>query len=191
MGEDAYLRAVSSRLTGMDSKVKSDIVRELRAHVADLVRANGGNVQAAMMGLEPPAEVAKRYKQLYGYGTPFKVLFLIIAAALAVPTLPVLQIRGEEVMLPVLISLIFLSVLIVLLIMVAVKAGRNVGLLSGLAACFTRLCIFGLLILAGGQDIVLESGGALLLVVVSILLVFIGLIPGEAKARWAGPKGEI
>jgi hypothetical protein len=190
-GEEAYLRDVSSRLTGMDSRVKSDVIMELKAHIADLVRANGGNIQAAMMNLEPPADVAKRYKQLYGYGTPFKVLFILTAAALAVPTLPVLQIRGEEVMIPVLISLIFLSILVVLLFFVAVKAGRRVGLLAGLIACFTRLGVFGLLILAGGEDIVLQGGGVGLLVVVSFLLIFVGFIPGEAKARWTKPTGEI
>ena len=190
-GEEAYLKDVSSRLTGMDSRVKSDVIMELKAHIADLIRANSGNISAVMMNLEPPADVAKRYKQLYGYGTPFKVLFILIAAALAVLTLPVLQIRGAEVMIPVLISLIFLSLLVVLLFLVALKAGRSVGLLSGLVACFTRLGVFGLLILAGGEDIILQGGGVGLLVVVSFLLILVGFIPGEAKARWTKPTGEI
>ena len=191
IGDEGYIRDVSGRLTGMDSKVKSDIVRELRAHIADLVTANGGDVNAVMMNLEPPADVARRYKQLYGYSNAFKAVFVLIAVALAVPTLPVLQIRGEEVMIPVLVSLIFLSVLVAYLFFVAIKAGRGAGLMAGLAACFTRLGVFGLLAMAGGEDIVLQGGGVGLLVVVSFLLILIGFIPGEAKARWTKPSGEI
>jgi len=190
-GEEAYIKDVSSRLTGMDSNVKSDIVRELRAHIADLVTMNGGNVSAAMMNLEPPADVARRYKQLYGYGMPFKVAFIVLTGIVAVFTLPVIQIRGEEVTIPVMVSLIFLAIIVVILAFVGIKAGRLVGLMAGLTACFVRLGLFGVLYVAGGTGVVVESGGVALLVLVSILLVLIGYIPSEAKARWAGPKGEI
>ena len=190
-GEEAYIKDVSSRLTGMDSKVKNDIVRELKTHIADLAAAHGGNVQSAMMNLEPPAAVARRYKELYGYSSLFKAIFIVIAAALGVVTLPVLQIRGEEVMVPVLVSLVFLSILIVFLIFVAVRAGRGAGLMAGLAACVMRLGVFGILAVAGGEDIVLQGGSVGLLIIVSLMLILVGYIPGEAKARWTKPSGEI
>jgi len=190
-GEQAYLNEVSRRLTGMDPKVKSDIVMELRAHIADLVRMKGGDINAVLVSLEPPVDVARRYKQLYGYSSLFKALFVILAGVLAVPTLPVLQIKGEEVMIPVLISLIFLSVLAILLVFVALQAGRTVGLVAGLVACFTRLGLFGILVGAGGENVIVQAGGASLLVAVSLLLVLLGYIPGEAKARWTKPSGEI
>ena len=191
MGEEQYIREVRSRLTGMDSRVKEDVVRELRAHIADLVRTNGGNAQAAMLSLERPADVAKRYKQLYGYAMPFRILFMIVAGALAVPTMPVLSISGDEVLVPILITLVFLSVLVVFLLYVAVMAGRNAGLGAGLVACVTRLVIFGLLYSAGGESVVVQGGGVGLFFVVSILLVLIGWVPGEAKARWTKPTGEL
>ncbi len=191
MDEEQYIREVRSRLTGMDSRVKEDIVRELRTHVADLVRTHGGNVQAAMFSLERPADVAKRYKQLYGYAMPFRILFVLIAGAMAVPTMPVLSVSGDEVLVPILVTLIFLSLLVVFLLYVAVTAGRTAGLGAGLAACLVRIIIFGLLFAAGGESVVAQGGGVGLFFVVSILLVLIGWIPGEAKVRWTKPSGEL
>lgn len=189
--DESYLRQVNAGLVGMDAKIRSDIVNELRAHIQDLVRANNGDVNAAMIQLEPPAQVARRYKQLYGYGTIFKIIFIVLAGIVAALTLPVVQIRGEEVTIPVMLSLVFLAILVVVLALVGMKAGKNVGLVAGLAACVVRLGLFGALYVAGGSGVVVEAGGAGLFVLVSILLIFIGYIPGEAKARWSGPKGEI
>lgn len=175
----------------MDPRTRKDVIQELSAHIQDLVRMNNGNVNMAMVSLEPPAEVARRYKQLYGYGTVFKMSFVILAGIVAAFTLPVIQIRGGEVTIPVMLSLLFLAILVAVLILVALKAGKNVGLAAGLVACGVRLGLFGYLYAAGGSDVVVEAGGAGLFLAVSILLILLGYIPGEAKARWAGPKGEI
>ncbi len=190
-GEETYIAEVKRRLVGVNRGIKEDIAKELRTHIADLVKLNGGNVQAAMVSLDSPSEVARKYRQLYGYGTPFKALFVLLATILAVPTLPVLQTSGEEAAIPVITSLVFLAMLVTYIIFVAVKAGKIIGLVAGLAACFARIVLLGLLVLLGGEAVVVQGGGAGLLVVVSILLVLLGYIPGEAKARWTRPSGEI
>ncbi len=189
--EEAYLSRVRAGLGGMDSRVKEDIIRELKTHIADLVRINNGNVNVAMTQLEPPNIVARRYKELYGYATPFKGLFVVLAGVLAVLTLPVLQIGGEEVTIPLLVSLVFLTILVLLLIFTGMKAGMVVGFVAGLVACVIRLALFGVLFLIGGENVFIEAGGASLFVVVSVLLVLIGYLPGEAKAKWVKPSGEM
>src|SRR2546422_6383200 len=85
---DAYLAQVSRGMAGMDPTVRADVVMELRSHLRD-ASAEAGD-ERAVAAAEPPKLVARRYKQLYGYGRAYQASFVLIGAALAVPTLPIL-----------------------------------------------------------------------------------------------------
>src|SRR5207245_7895687 len=87
---DEYLGQVRRAMAGMEPKVRDDILLELRSHIAESSAANGGNVNASLGSIGSPEEVGRRYRELYGFGRLYKVLFGIIAFWLAIPSLSVL-----------------------------------------------------------------------------------------------------
>jgi len=94
---DEYLGQVRRAMAGMEPKVRDDILLELRSHIAESSVANGGNVNASLGSIGPPEEVGRRYRELYGFGRLYKVLFAIIAFVLAIPSVPVLAAGPESV----------------------------------------------------------------------------------------------
>src|SRR5206468_2478989 len=79
---DAYLNEVRRSMAGMANPIREDILRELRGHIAESSAANGGNLSASLAALGSAREVGHRYRELYGYGTLFKILFSAIAIVL-------------------------------------------------------------------------------------------------------------
>jgi len=180
MTVDEYLRRVARGMAGMDRRVRDDALRELGSHLADAAREQGE--AQALASAEPPEAVAARYKEMYGYGRTYVAVFAAIAAALAVPTLPLLLYGGEGV-LAFAATLVFLFVLVAWLMAVAVKAGSTAGLVAGAAACASRFASLAVLLAAGSAE-VRDANGWVLFTVVSVLLVAIGFLPGRAKEKW-------
>ena len=69
---DGYLDEIRRGVRGMDPRIQQDIVRELQSHLTESVAENGGNVGAAVAGLGEAAAVARRYRDLYGYGPAYR-----------------------------------------------------------------------------------------------------------------------
>ncbi len=180
---DAYLDRVDRGLAGMDPRLREDILKELRAHVADATQEGGDGAVATM---EPPAAVAARYKAMYGYGAPYRAIFVLAAALLAVPTLPVLLYAGTGSTVAFGVTFVFLGLLVAYLMLVAVKAGSTVGLFAGFAACLARFASLAVFSATAGA-VVPDANAALLFIGVSLLLVLLGFLPGRAKERWT-PK---
>ena len=178
---DEYLARVSRGLAGMDRRVREDILRELRAHLADAV-ADGGEPAVAAR-LEPPEALAARYKELYGYGKPFRALFVAVAVALAVPTLPLLLFAGYGSTVAFGVALAFLAVLAAYLILVALKAGSTAGLSAGAGACVARFVTLAAFEASAG-GIVPDASSLILFIGVSGVLLAIGFLPGHAKEKW-------
>ena len=59
---DGYLARVRVALRGMPGPEIDDILRELRSHVDDLAGADGAGVEAALMSLGDPIDLAKTYR---------------------------------------------------------------------------------------------------------------------------------
>src|SRR6267143_2116173 len=104
--DDDYLSQVRRAMMGMTGPVRDDILRELRGHIADSTAANGGNVNASLASLGSPREVGRHYREIYGYGTAYKLIFAAIAFILAVPSVPVLLV-GPETVFPFTLSIVF------------------------------------------------------------------------------------
>src|SRR3972149_2722540 len=79
---DAYVEQVRRGHTGLDAGAREDIVREPRGPRGDSVGADGGNVNAAVASLGDPVVVARRYRELYGYGVAYRSVFAIVAGIL-------------------------------------------------------------------------------------------------------------
>ena len=180
MTADEYLRRVARGMAGMDRGVRDDVLRELKSHLADAARERGE--AQALASAESPETVAARYKEMYGYGRTYVAVFAAIAAALAVPTLPLLLYGGSG-LLAFAATLVFLSLLVAYLMAVAVKAGSTAGLVAGLAACVSRFASLAVLLAVGSAE-VRDASGWVLFTVVSVLLIAIGFLPGRAKEKW-------
>ena len=176
---EAYLAQVSSAMRGLDRQVREDVLMELKSHLADAV-ADGGE-SAVVANLEAPGAIARRYRELYGYGKPFQALFILIAAGLAVLTVPLFGLV-EPVASTV--SLLVLIVLAAYLILAAMRAGSSVGLLAGLAAGMTRIVTLAAAQIAIESAPVTDARGWTLFLVLSVMLVVLGYVPGRAKEKW-------
>ncbi len=190
MPVDAYLNQVRRRLAGMDPAVQGDILRELRSHLAESAEAGGGGVDEALRGLGEPATVARRYKELYGYGVPFRLLFTALAGVLAVFTIPALF-TTEEATFPFGMSVLVLIAEVALLIWFSAVAGNRAGTVAGVAGCAGRLVAFGGAFAANRAGSLVTAEGLALFVLVSLLLVVIGYMPGQAKRVWRRPGAEL
>lgn len=177
---DEYLARVARGLAGMDPRIREDILKEFRSHVADATREEGdGGIRA----MEAPEAVAARYKAMYGYGSTYRAILAAVAAVLAVPTLPIFLYAGVGSTVTFALTLAFLAVLVAYLMVVAVKAGSAAGLGAGLSACLARfasLAVFS----ATAEAVVPDVNAGVLFVAVSALLVLLGFLPGRAREKW-------
>ena len=190
MSIDGYLHDIGRRLAGMDSQIRKDVLQELRSHLMESVAANGGNVGAAVAGLGDATAVAKRYRELYGYGAAYRALFAGIAGVLGVFTVPVLF-AGDEAIFPFFISAVVLAVAFAFLIWTSLAAGNRAALVAGLVALVGRWAgLIVALVLNRGASLVTADGLALF-GLVSVLLVLVAWIPGKAKETWKRPSGEL
>src|SRR5207247_11230076 len=86
--------------------VNQGIVTERKGHIAESSAANGGNMRASLAARGSAREVGHRYREMYGYGTLFEILFSAIAIVLGILSLPALLI-GTDGAFPLLLSLVF------------------------------------------------------------------------------------
>ncbi len=190
---DEYLADVRRSMTGMDARVRDDILKELRSHVAEAAASNGGNVDAAIAQLGSAAQVGRGYRDVYGYAMSVQSLFAAVAALLAILTAPVLQGAQEPgtgiaYFIPNLLALPALVVLAGWLLWVSVRAGSRAGLLAGILAGAARILVVVALLAAGAM---LTLDGLAALAVSSALLVLVGWLPGTAKKVWSRPGAEL
>ena len=187
---DAYLVEVQRALAGMDPKVRADILLELRSHLSDSVAANGGNIGAATQSLGDPASVARKYRELYGYGASYRTLFCLVAGAVGIFTVPVLF-AGDEGIYPFFISAVFVAIEFAFLIWVSVAAGNRAGLIAGIAGLGGRVGGFGIALAANRGTSLITPDGLGAFVLVSLLLVLVGWVPGKARQAWRRPGAEL
>ncbi|MEE9116072.1 MAG: hypothetical protein V3U09_04165 [Thermoplasmata archaeon] len=188
---DAYISSVSRHLRGMDSKVKSDILNELRAHITDMASEPEMNAEKAISRMESPKQMAKMYKDLYGYGFAYKAVFAVLAVLISIPSLPIFLPVFDIAEDPTWISIVFFGAATFYLIGVSVVAGKHVGLYTGVIASITRFVILGLMFVFYSEAALGGTIGILSFAISSLLLIAIGYLPGEAKQRWEGKSPVI
>ncbi|MFQ6059755.1 MAG: hypothetical protein ACE5KV_00460 [Thermoplasmata archaeon] len=188
---EAYLADVRRHLIGMDPAVRKDILEELRAHVFDMARETQQSVDEVLSKMDSPREVGKNYRELYGYGLAFRVLFAVVAALISVLSVPIFLPSFEGVEGPVWLSVIFFGLVTLYLIWVSVIAGKRVGMYSGILACGTRFITIGLMLGYYSEAVVGGFVGVLSFAISSLFLIGIGYLPGEAKKRWERRRSPI
>ncbi len=188
-GEDAYLAEVRRAMRGMDPRVREDILRELRSHVTEAAAANGGDAGRAIAGMGSARDVGRSYRDLYGYGRAYQILFLAIAAVLAVLSVPVLA-SSDLGTFPSILSVPALVALVGWLLGVSVTAGSRAGLSAGIVSFVARLAATGIVGVAQTGAITMPGGLAFFLLS-SILLVLVAWLPGTARKAWANPPAQL
>ena len=186
---DEYLAQVRGAMVGMDPRVRDDILKELRSHLAEGASSVGGDARRALAGMDPPSSVGREYRHVYGFGAGFKILFAAVAFLLAVPSSPILQVTAEFPV-PNLLALPFLVLLVVWIMWVSIAAGSKAGLLAGLAAFFSRAVIEAWLVATPPYPVPTAAGLSLFLIT-GLVLVLLGWLPGTAKKAWSKPTGDL
>ncbi len=189
MSQDEYLAQARRAMAGMEPSVRDDILREIRSHLAEASASKVGTASVATADLGPPAELGRRYRELYGYGKAYKILFMAVAFLLAIPSVPVLGIT-EAGFFPYTFSLILLAAVVGWILWISVAAGSRVGLLVGIAAFVSRFVTIGVVALSqpGAEPV---AGGLVLFIAVSAMLPVLGWLPGTAKRVWSKPHAEL
>lgn len=182
---ERYLSSVKLWMFGMPRKAKKGIINELRAHIIDTSNAQGGPamIEPIVAQMESPRRTARMYKQIYGYGLPLKILFVLITIFLSIWTVPIWEIVNPSFST----TLVFL-LLIIFLFFVGSKAGKRMALTAGIAALLTRFIILGLIAAALGENGVLQGGGVFVFLLSSILLILVAYLPARTIEKWEERK---
>jgi len=176
--------AIGARVTLVAGSLRQ--TKEVRAGSSH----NSSSDPRLLFGLGDATAVAKRYRELYGYGAAYRALFAGIAGVLGVFTVPVLF-AGDEAIFPFFISAVVLAIAFAFLIWTSVAAGNRAALVAGLVALVGRWAgLIVALVLNRGASLVTADGLALF-GLVSVLLVLVAWIPGKAKETWKRPSGEL
>ena len=104
--------------------------------------------------------------------------------------MPVLFI-GQAGIFPFFVSAFFLSIEFIFLIWVSTAAGNRAGLLAGVTAAVGRFAGFGIAVAINRDTGLITPDGLAAFLLVSLLLIFVGWIPGKAKQAWARPPPEL
>lgn len=182
---ERYLSKVKLWMFAMPGKARRGVIDELRSHIIDSAWALGGPEMAGQVvaGMDSPRKTAKGYKRIYGYGLPFKILFVLITIFLSVLTVPIWQVA-----IPNFNTNFWFLILILLLFFVGSRAGRRIGLLVGITAFLTRLIVLGLITAAVGEHGVIQGSGLFAYFLASLILIFIAYLPARTLEKWEERK---
>lgn len=182
---ERYLSRVKLWMFSMPRKARKGIIDELRSHIMDSAQALGGPemVGEVLAGMDSPRKTAKMYKRIYGYGLPFKVLFVLATIFFSILTVPVWQVA-----VPSFNTNFWFLILIVLLFFVGSRAGKRMGLTVGISAFLTRLIVLGIIAGLFGERGVIQGGGMFAYFLASLLLIVIAYLPARSIEKWEERK---
>lgn len=171
-----YLSKVNLHLIGIGRKNRKKIVDELRAHINDaLTMKKDENSREILDDMGSPKEVAFRYREVYGYSSISKSLFILAGGFLSIFTIPALFL-----------SVFLLPVLLIYVIYVSLSIGKNTGCITGVTGGVVRIIISFPLLYANPSEYTIADNILSLsaFVFVSVFMVFAGYVPGYYKERY-------
>lgn len=186
---ETYLGEVNRALWGVDRRIRGEVLKELRAHIRD--SASSRPVDVVLSEMDRPRTIGKHYREIYGFSKGFQILLTVGAFLLAIPSTPVLPLLAETISFPYLLAVFFVGFVALYLIAIGTVAGKLVGLYAGIAAVAARVVVSAVVASVGGGELIPDVGGLGVVVLISLLLVALGYMPGRAKEKWSGPRAEL
>jgi hypothetical protein len=174
-----YLSKVGFHLIGIGRKNKKKIIDELKVHINDKIKSieeTNENIRKILADMGSPKDVAFRYREVYGYSSASKFLFIIVGGFLSVFTIPAFPF----------LSVFLLPVLLLYIIYVSLSIDKNTGCITGITGGVVRIIIpFFLFYTNPSEYIIADNPLSLsMFAFVSLLLVFVGYVPGYYKEKY-------
>ena len=182
---DDYINSINGGLRFTKGKVKKDVLAEISEYLIDVANEMGGltddNFKKAIERFGDPKTVAKDIKETYGYGLLIMSLIFIPLIILSIFTVPISLIIGLDVIYYIASILVFLFI-----ILSSIYAGKWFGLVLGIGANISRFSVLALILRLASENenlqLCLES--LLLFILVGIMLLLVGYIPGHAIQKY-------
>lgn len=185
---ESYLNSLNRSMFWMAGNRRRDILREIRSHLTERMD-KGEKAEDAIAEFGPPGTIAREYRRIYGYGSAFTMILMVIGAVIAAFSVPALFQQTEELLGMDWPSLGLLSLGIVLIILTSVRGGRRAGTAVGAAEAASR---FGVVIgLAIGGNLTWEGDsfiGIFGFVLATLLLPLIGYVANTVKREEKEPE---
>lgn len=177
---DRYIGQVARHLVGLSGKTRQDVLLELRSNIVAQAEAEGNGVQVVVDRMGDARQTAQSYIDLYGYGLGPKILALLIAAGLAFLTLP-FALAASNVLGTAWLSNLGLVLLLLVLIGVGLKLGRDAALMAGIGAAAVRFGGLGAGLATSAPGLVVQPIALLAFVLTTLALAFAGYLAAPRK----------
>jgi hypothetical protein len=177
---DKFLGEVVDGLWGVGPKDRESALKALKAHIMERYRPHQSDhaMEMAVSSLGSPEVLAKGIRTLYGYGTRFKVILVVVSFIFGLATIPMVgawSIIGPW-------SILGLLAAFLLLTSVGPQVGLKWGGLMGLAAASSRVLLLLGLMASLGDDYTIGTGQAVVdFTLVSLFLLLVGLLAGHIR----------
>jgi hypothetical protein len=174
---EAYLRELDGRLFLVSGRIRRDIVREVRGHLAEGAVEHGGGRRGMVRAIEEfgsPAELAKEYTDIYEPGPVVYVTFALVSAVLGALSHPFLG--------PVSTGAFAGAALI--LVYASLVAGKRVGIAAAIVAVVARFSVHAYLLSVYSDYVEARPLPLAMFAVGTLLLLVIGFVPGRIKERY-------
>lgn len=188
-----YLTKFRKELRFMASNDKNNILKEIESHLYDKAESLGElsdkNFHRATRDFGQPKELAKHYKELYGYSTIFIIILMVIGFFVSLLTVP-FSLPGLNRDLIAInnvcfgLSTLFTILIFIYIIYVGMNFGKWPGMYVGFACLFSRVIMVSFLvglINAQSGDVTVSADGGLCLGfgIVSIFMPIVGFLAGR------------
>lgn len=177
---DRYISQVARHLVGLSGRHRQDVLLELRSNIVAQVEAEGGGVQSVVERMGPARQTARSYIDLYGYGVAPKVLALLVATGLGFLTLP-FALTASNLLGTAWLSSLSLVVLLLFLIGVGTKLGRDVALTAWVGVAAVRFGGLGAGLANAAPGLVTEPVAILAFALTTLALAFAGYLAAPRK----------
>jgi hypothetical protein len=194
---DKYITEFRKEMRFIAKSDKENIIKEIESHLYDKAESLGeisdNNFKIAIMDFGSAKEIAKHYKELYGYSKLFIIILMIIGFIVSLFTVPfsVPGISKELVALNnfcLAISTIFTILIFIYLIYVGKNFGKWPGTIVGFSCLISRVIMLSIIVGLGNAagDVTVTADGGLCLGfgMVSLFMPIVGYLAGRTTFKF-------
>jgi hypothetical protein len=193
-----YILRFRKELRFMDSEVRDNIIQEIESHLYDkaesLGELNDDTFYRAAMDFGPPKELAKHYKELYGYSKWFILVLMLFGFVIALFTVPmsIPSLNSDLIAFNTIcigITTLITILVFIYIIYISMEFGKWPGMFVGFACMFGRIIMLAVLVgilesQSGNLSVTADGGPCLGFGLVSIFMPIVGYIAGRTTFKF-------